>query len=151
MNLYGESAMKKLGSLFLVLIVVSSGCHKQDDSRIHVREGVGSDTLGSNIVTQPIRHAFSALIGERIEVTEAVTRMNDAGFLELYISGVNKSYNTKRFRYRVEWLDGDGLLIETKTSTWLPMSAMGKSPFSLKVVAPRTHAVDFRMDTRKWE
>ncbi|MEA3225623.1 MAG: YcfL family protein [Planctomycetota bacterium] len=143
--------MKKSGFLFLVLIVVVSGCQKQNDSRIHVREGVGSDTLGSNIVTQPVAHAFSALIGERIEVTDAVTRRSDSGFLELYISGVNKSYNTKRFRYRVEWLDGDGLLIETKTTTWLPMSAMGKSPFSFKVIAPRTNAVDFRMDTRKWE
>ena len=143
--------MKKLEFLFLVLIVVASGCHRQDDSRIHVREGVGSDTLGSNIVTRPVTHAFSALIGEGLEVTDAITRTNDAGFLELHISGLNKSYNTKRFRYRVEWLDEDGLLIETKSTTWLPMSAMGKSPFRFKVVAPRTNAVDFRMDTRKWE
>ena len=143
--------MKKLGFVFLVLIVIASGCHKQSDSRIHVREGIASDTLGSNIVTRPVAHAFSALIGEGIEVTNAVMRRNDGGFLELHISGRNKSYNTKRFRYRVEWLDEDGLLIETKTTTWLQMSAMGKSPFSFKVVAPRTNAVDFRMDTRKWE
>ena len=143
--------MKKLGFLFLVFIVVGSGCHKQEDSRIHVREGVASDTLGSNIVTRPVTHAFSALVGDGIEVTEAVKRRNDAGFLELYISGVNKSYKTKRFRYRVEWLDADGLIVGTKTTTWLPQSAMGKSPFSFKVVAPRTNAVDFRMDTRKWE
>ena len=144
--------MKKLGLLCLALIFISSGCQKQEqDPRIHVREGVASDTLGSNIVTRTVRHAFSALIGEGIEVNNAVTRRNEGGFLELHISGFNKSYNTKRFRYRVEWLDADGLLIETKTSTWLPMSAMGKSPFSFKVIAPRTNAVDFRMDTRKWE
>ena len=143
--------MKKLGFVLIALIVFSSGCQKQNDSRIHVREGVASDTLGSNIVTKPIVHAFSALIGEGIEATDAVTRRNDAGFLELYVNGHNKSYKTKRFRYRVEWLDADGLIIETKTSVWLPMSAMGKSPFSIKSVAPRTQAVDFRMDTRKWE
>lgn len=143
--------MKQIGFILIVWTLLISGCSRQNDSRIHVREGVGSDTLGSNIVTRPVAHAFSALIGERIEVTEAVTRRNDAGFLELYVSGVNKSYDTKRFRYRVEWLDADGLLIETKTSTWLPMSATGKAPFSFKVTAPRTNAVDFRMDTRKWE
>ncbi len=143
--------MKKLGFPFLVLIVIGSGCQKQGDSRIHVREGIASDTLGSNIVTRPVVQAFSDLIGEGIGVTQAVTRRNDAGFLELYINGHNKSYRTKRFRYRVEWLDADGLIIETKTSVWLPMSAMGDSPFSFKVVAPRTNAVDFRMDTRKWE
>ena len=143
--------MQKLQLLFLMLILVAFGCGRQNDSDVHVREGIGSDTLGSNIATGPVARAFSALIGEGIEITNAVTRINDGGFLELHISGINKSYNTKRFRYRVEWLDKDGLLIETKTTTWLPMSAMGKSAFAFKVVAPRTNAVHFRMDTRKWE
>ena len=143
--------MKKLEFVLIALIVFVSGCQKQNDSRIHVREGVASDTLGSNIVTRPVVHAFSALIGEGIEVTQAVTRRNDAGFLELYVNGHNKSFGTKRFRYRVEWLDEDGLMIETKTSVWLPMSATGKSPFTIKAVAPRPQAVNFRMDTRKWE
>jgi uncharacterized protein YcfL len=144
--------MKNLKVLLLISMIFLAGCgSKQKDPRIHVREGVASDTLGSNIVTRPVAHAFSALVGDGIEVTEAVTKRNDAGFLELYVSGVNKSYKTKRFRYRVEWLDADGLIVGTKTTTWLPMSAMGKSPFSFKVVAPRTNAVDFRIDTRKWE
>ena len=143
--------MKKLGIMLIMLMVLACGCAKQQYPRINLREGVGSDTLGSNIVTRPVTHAFSALIGEGLEVTEAVTRRNDAGFLELYITGYNKSFDTKRFQYKVEWLDADGLLIETKTSTWLPMSATGKTTFSFKVTAPRTNAVDFRMDTRKWE
>ncbi len=143
--------MKKLEFVLIGLIVFASGCYRHDEPRVHLREGVGSDTPGSNIVTKPVRHAFSALIGERIEVTKAVTRMSDAGFLELYVNGFNKSYNTTRFRYRVEWLDQDGLLIETKTTKWLPMSATGKTPFTIKAVAPRTNAVGFRMDTRKWE
>jgi uncharacterized protein YcfL len=143
--------MKKLEFILIVLIVTTSGCQKQGDSRVHVREGVASDTLASNIVTRPVVHAFSDLIGEGIQVTDAVTRRNDAGFLELYVNGYNKSYRTKRFRYRVEWLDADGLLIETKTSVWEQMSAMGNSPFTIKAVAPRQQAVDFRMDTRKWE
>jgi len=98
-----------------------------------------------------VAHAFSALVGDGIEITQAVTRRNDAGMLELQVDGYNSSYKTKRFRYRVEWLDEQGMLIQTKTSVWLPASAMGKSPFSLKAVAPRTEAVNFRMDTRKWE
>jgi uncharacterized protein YcfL len=143
--------MKKLEFILIALMVFAFGCHKQNNSRIHVREEVASDSLASNIVTRPVTHAFSALIGEGIEVTEAVTRRNEAGFLELYVNGRNESYETRRFRYRVEWLDADGIMIETKTSVWLPMSATGKSPFTIKAVAPRPQAVDFRMDTRKWE
>jgi len=143
--------MRKLEFVLIGLIVFACGCYKHNEPRVILREDVGSDTAGSNIITEPIQHAFSAVIGEGIEVTKAVTRRNDAGFLEIYIDGRNASYNTKRFRYKVEWLDADGIMIETKTSVWLPMSAMGKSPFTIKAVAPRVQAVNFRMDTRTWE
>ncbi len=144
--------MKKSGIILIAFMILACGCAKQQqDPRINLREGVASDTLGSNIVTKPVTHAFSALIGERIEVTKAVTRRNDGGFMELHVEGYNNSYNTTRFQYKVEWLDADGLVIESKTSTWLPKSAAGKSTFSILDKAPRLNAVDFRMNTRKWE
>ena len=137
--------------LLFVVALVLTGWVEEADSRIYVRDEVKSDSLVSNIVTRPVAHAFSALIGESIEIREAITMRSDAGFLELHVNGYNRSYKTKRFRYRVEWLDENGLLIQSKTSVWLPASAMGKSPFSLKVVAPTPKAVNFRMDTKKWE
>ncbi len=145
--------MKTITNILLIIfMVVVTGCfEQQQDSRIHMRQGVKSDSLVDNIVTKPVAYAFSALIGEGIEIKEAIMKRNKAGSLELHINGYNRSYNTRRFRYRVEWLDESGLLIQSKTSVWLPMSAMGKSPFSLKAVAPRAEAVNFRMDTKKWE
>ena len=140
-----------LNILMFVIAFVVIGCSEQHDSRIHLREEIGSDTPGTNFVTRIVSHAFSALIGEGIEITEAITQRNDAGFLEVHINGYNRSYQTKRFRYKVEWLDKNGLLIQSRTSVWLPTSAMGKSPFSLKAVASSPEAVNFRMDTKKWE
>jgi len=143
--------MKTITNILLFgIAVMITGCHERDP-RIHLRPEVRSDSLIDNIVTRPVAYAFSALIGEGIEITEAITRRNNAGFLELYVNGFNRSYQTRRFKYRVEWLDEDGLLIQTKTSVWLRTSAMGKSPFSFKVVAPTPKAVNFRMDTKKWE
>jgi uncharacterized protein YcfL len=143
--------MKKLILFYVSVVFLVIGCGEKREPRIKVREEVKSDNIVSNIVTRPVARAFSALIGEGIEIDEAVLRRNDAGLLELHVKGHNRSYDTRRFRYRVEWLDGEGLVIDTKTSVWLRTSAMGKSPFEFKVVAPRTNAVDFRMDTRKWE
>ena len=137
--------------LFLIIAVIISGCYEAHDPRINLRDEIRSDTIESNIVTRPVAYAFSALIGEGIVINDARTMRNKVGLLELHVSGLNQSQQIKRFRYRVEWLDENGLLIETKTSVWLRMSAMGKSPFSFKVVAPRPEAVNFRMDTRKWE
>ena len=143
--------MKTITNILLFgIAVMITGCHERDP-RIHLRSEVKSDNLIDNIVTRPVAYAFSALIGEGIEITEAVTRRNNAGFLELHVNGYNRSYQTRRFKYRVEWLDEDGLLIQTKTSVWLRTSATGKSPFSFKVVAPTPKAVNFRMDTKKWE
>ena len=143
--------MKTITNILLVALAFTFTACDQPPAQIHVREGIGSDNLLSNIVTRPVAYAFSALIGEGIEIDEAILARNDTGFLELNINGHNRSYNTKRFRYKIEWLDANGLMIQTKTSTWLPASATGKSSFSLKAVAPRVEAVDFRMDTKKWE
>ena len=85
--------------LFIAVLVI--GCYKQHDSRIHLREEVRSDSPGTNIVTRIVSHAFSALIGEGIEITEATTKRNEAGFLEVHINGYNRSYQTKRFKCRV--------------------------------------------------
>ena len=143
--------MKTITNILLVALAFTFTACDQPTEKIHVREGIGSDNLLNNIVTRPVAYAFSALIGERIEIDEAILARNNTGFLELNINGHNRSYNTKRFRYKIEWLDANGLMIQTKTSTWLPASATGKSSFSLKAVAPRVEAVDFRMDTKKWE
>ncbi len=143
--------MKTVTNILLVALAITFTACDQPAEKIHIREGIRSDDLASNIVTRPVVYAFSALIGEGIEIDEAILMNNDSGFLELNINGHNRSYNTRRFRYKIEWLDANGLMIQTKTSTWLPASATGKSSFSLKAVAPRVEAVDFRMDTKKWE
>ncbi|MFZ2145633.1 MAG: YcfL family protein [Sedimentisphaerales bacterium] len=143
--------MKTITNILLVALAFTFAACDRPTEKIHIREETRSDDLASNIVTRPVAHAFSALIGEGIEIDKAVLMNNDSGFLELNINGHNRSYSTKRFRYKIEWLDANGLMIQTKTSTWLPASATGKSSFSLKAVAPRVEAVDFRMDTKKWE
>jgi uncharacterized protein YcfL len=143
--------MKTITNILLFAVTLAFVSCNEQPQQINLRTEVRSDDLGNNIVTRPVAFAFSALIGEGIEVTQAFTRINKAGLLELNINGFNRSQFTKKFQYRVEWLDQDGQLIQTKTSVWQRMSAMGKSPFSFKVVAPRPEAVNFRMDTRKWE
>jgi len=144
--------MKKTGIMLIVLMVLACGCTKQQqDPRINLQEGVGSDTLGSNIVTKPVLRAFSALIGERIDITNAVMRRNTGGFMELHIEGYNNSYNTERFQYKIEWVDADGIVVDTNTSVWKPMSAAGKSTFNITDAATRPQAVDFRMNTRNQE
>ena len=137
-----------LYTLLCVITLWSFGCQSQDKGVI-LQEGVASDTLANNIVTRPVIHAFSAIIGEGLEVKQAVTHVNKDGFMELEVSGYNRSFNPLRFEYKVEWLDRSGMVVDTTTSKWMLTSAAGKSDFAIKSVAPRKEAVDFRMNTRK--
>ena len=137
-----------LNILLLGVAICLWGC-QQEDKRVIMAEDVKSDNALVNIVTKPVIHAFSWVTGEGLEIDRAVTYTNKDGFLQLEIAGHNRAFNPIRFEYKVEWLDKDGIVIDTTTSKWLTWSAAAKAPFAIKAVAPRTTAVDFRMNTRK--
>jgi uncharacterized protein YcfL len=137
-----------LNTLLVLAAVGLSGCGPQEQ-RVIMAEDVKSDNLATNIVTKPVIHAFSWIIGEGVEIDRAVTYVNKDGFLQLEIAGHNRAFNPIPFEYKVEWLDKNGMVIDSLTNKWLQTSAPAKAPFAIKAVAPRTDAVDFRMNTRK--
>ena len=133
-----------------ILALVLGGCaSKPSDERINMGKGVGGDTLGDNIITRPFAVVISALLGQGVEITEVIEARTPQGFLDVQMKGYNKAYGTKRFDYRVEWLDSNGMVIPTKTSVWIPVSALEKSEVAFRFIAPRKEAVDFRIATRK--
>ena len=142
--------MKTILKILLIVIAVAVvGCYKPTDERVNVRPGIRSSDLGTNVVTRPFKGALSALTGEGIEIKDVKLFKNEAGFLEVHVTGFNAAMYTKRFEYKVEWLDANGVVLETKTSVWLPASAKAKSIFAFKAVAPRRQAENFRIITRK--
>lgn len=134
----------------IVGMVLLAGCvSKPSDPRLNMGKGVRGDTLGDNIVTRPFALVISALLGEGVEIQDVTESRTPQGFLDVQMRGYNNAYGVKRFEYRVEWLDAAGLVIPTKTSVWIPVSAMGKSEVTFRFIAPRKEAVDFRISTRK--
>jgi uncharacterized protein YcfL len=141
-----------LAVCLLTVLLVFCGCQSKDkESNVHFKPGVGSDNIVSNFITRPIGNFFSALIGEGIEEGETIMGRNESGFLVINVKGYNRSPGTKRFKYKVEWLDANGARISNRTSVWLPMSVTGKNTFSIKAVAPTKEAVNFTLDTKRWE
>jgi uncharacterized protein YcfL len=134
---------------FVVSAVLLNGCGESGDKRVNLDTGVKSDNLANNALTRPVYGAFSLLIGEGIDLKDVKVFTNDAGFMEVQATGYNRAIYTKRFDYKVEWLDKNGVVVDSKASVWLPVSAKAKSTFSFKTVAPSKDVVDFRMNTRK--
>jgi uncharacterized protein YcfL len=131
------------------MVFFASGCYKPTDERVNIQEGIRSDTLESNTLTRPVFHAFSALGGAGIEIKNVDVRTSELGFMQLQVTGYNNSYDTRTFRYKVEWLDRDGHVLDAKTSVWMPVSALSKATFTIQSTAPSKDAVNFRMNTRK--
>jgi uncharacterized protein YcfL len=132
-----------LTSLLLV------GCHPgSSDTRVNTATGVKSDTLTNNVITRPIGSFINFFLGPGIEITGVTDRRNASNFLEVQITGVNHATKRKIFDYRVEWLDADGMLVDTPMTTWLPQSVMPGTTFSFKAIAPNPKATDFRVITR---
>jgi hypothetical protein len=140
--------MKKI-VLVLSLLIVTAGCYKEYDPDVNLPPGVRSDSVGNNIITRPITGLISILIGEGIVVNNIKEARTPEGFLEVQVSGVNKSQYKKIFEYRPEWLDANGMLIDTVMSKWQTMSVMPESGFQFKVTAPTADANDYRINTRK--
>lgn len=138
-----------LNAILCLVVLYGPGCYQPHDERVNLQQGLRSDSLGSNIVVRPIGQVWSALIGEGITVNRITSWTNKDGFMELEVRGYNQSHDVRRFLYRVEWLDSSGVVIGSKATAWLQNSSMGKSPFTIRAVAPTTTAVDFRINTRK--
>jgi len=137
-----------LNIMLLTVAIGLFGC-QQEDKRINMAVDVKSDNVLVNTVTKPVIYAFSWVIGEGLEIDKAVTFVNKDGFMQLEVQGHNRAFNPIRFEYKVEWLDKDGMTIDSEMSKWLPWSAAARAPFVIKATAPKTTAVDFRMNTRK--
>jgi hypothetical protein len=142
--------MKKflLLSFFAVLVVFLGGC-TEDDKRVNLDTGVKSDNLANNVLTRPVYAAFSLLAGEGIDLKDVKVIRNDAGFMEIQVTGYNRAIYTKRFDYKVDWLDKNGVSVDSKAAVWMPVSVTSRTIFNFKAVAPTKEVVDFRMDTRK--
>jgi len=140
--------MKKI-VLVLSVLALMAGCYKEYDPDVNLPPGVRSDSLGNNIITRPITGIISILIGEGIVVNNIKEARTPEGFLEVQVSGYNKSQYKKIIEYRTDWLDANGMQIDTVMSKWQTMSAMPKSGFLFKVTAPTAEAADYRINTRR--
>ncbi len=144
--------MKKFFLLlfFALSILFLNACQKEyKDERVNVTYDVKSDNVVNNWFTRPFAGAYSLLAGEGIDVKDVKTMTNEAGFLEVQVTGFNRAVYTKRFDYKVDWLDKNGVVVDAKSSVWTTVSVKSRTTFSYKTVAPAKDVVDFRMNTRK--
>ncbi len=141
--------MWKQTSVAVLALFVLGGCHPgSNDARVSTPKGVQSDTLGSNVITRPVGDFVNFLVGKGIEITNVIDRRTQDNLLQVQVSGVNHSTKRKIIDYRTEWLDKDGILVDSAMTRWESQSVMPKGTFSIVAIAPHPRVTDFRMNTR---
>jgi uncharacterized protein YcfL len=139
--------MKKAVAV-LGIIMCIAGCYQQHSPDVTLQKGVRSGSWDNNVITRPIGSLISFLISEGVKVTNVKEARTPEGFLMVQVSGFNESAFKKRFEYRAEWMDGNGMMIDSIMSKWMPMSVPAESEFSFKVISPSPNAADYRINTR---
>jgi uncharacterized protein YcfL len=135
---------------FAVSIVLLNGCNKEyEDKRVSLDSDVKSSDAVNNYLTRPVYAAFSLLAGHGIDLKDVKVFRNNSDFIEIQVTGYNRAIYTKRFDYKVDWLDKNGATVDSKAAVWMPVSAKSRTTFYFKAVAPSKEVTDFRMDTRK--
>ena len=122
--------MKKfLLSVSLLMLLVSGCAHNpipQADARVKLVGGLGSS----------------------VYVSDVLCVRNQAGYCLLQANMVNNSKKQARVEYKVQWLDGTGMEIESLVSTWQMIAVQPGEIKGLSAVAPNKEASDFRFYAR---
>ena len=84
-----------------------------------------------------------------VELTQVDSRLTPEGFLEVLVTGRNKTQNYKDLEYRVEWLDNSGFPLPSTIKRWVRFPAFEGSQFRFNAVASHAKARDFRILIRK--
>jgi uncharacterized protein YcfL len=71
------------------------------------------------------------------------------GNYEVQVTVANNGFKTRRFSYLFDWIDENGMIIETSMSTWKTASVAAGGTIVISSVAPNDTARTFQLQTRR--
>lgn len=87
-------------------------------------------------------------LGSALYITDVKCAKGDSNHYVFQANAVNNTRSVLRLRYKVVWLDANGIEIPTVLSTWQPFSIAPKDIAGLRAVAPVPEAADMRFYVR---
>jgi uncharacterized protein YcfL len=90
------------------------------------------------IVTDQTLNAYCQVVG--VYKTTVSTDL-----LKIQVDVYNSQSEPAQFNYKFEWIDQDGIIVDTPLSIWKTQTIQGGEVISLTAVAPNPRATDFRL------
>lgn len=88
-------------------------------------------------------------LGQKLYVTDVRCAKGTSQYLTFQANVVNNTGSELRVQWKVQWLDPDGMEIDSVVSTWNDAAIQPYDIKGLKGTAPRTDAADMRFYVRE--
>lgn len=128
----------KILACFLFASLVLTACQTRS---VNTVERANPLALPQGVVDRRVQADVS--LSETLRVLAVNQTLVSGDLLKLQVRVENLSQKTQFFRYRIEWYDREGFLVETSTDLWKPLILQGREVSSLTSVALSPKAVDF--------
>lgn len=96
-------------------------------------------------MTDDKRVITDASLNRNVNVVGINETTISTGFTKVQVELLNKTSSPYSFRYHFDWFDGQGMLVQTPTSSWIDRRIQGKETMDIISVAPTETAKDFRL------
>jgi uncharacterized protein YcfL len=78
-----------------------------------------------------------------VEVIGANTAESASGLLQAQVTLHNRTDSTKSIEYRFDWVDANGIQVDSPQARWIVVHVMGKDTVRVNALAPVPGARDF--------
>ncbi|MEI7436483.1 MAG: YcfL family protein [bacterium] len=124
-------------ALLCGLELVLTGCRTPPSA------GITVESYQKNSIT-----VNSKILRGWLTVTEVTANRGVNELLSAQVTAQNVTQKDCQFEYRFEWLDKNGMTINTLMTTWVPLSVSAMEMARMRAVAPSKAAEDFVLIVR---
>lgn len=134
-------SLVSIGLLSGAFLLLESGC----SSTTTVNSVENAQTVAQRKMLAEKCIITDRSLNNAVRVLDINSSTSPAGYLKIQVKVLNRTSSLKRFSYRVEWYDQNGIIINLPTASAIPMAIEGKDIIPLVQVAPTPMAKDFRI------
>ena len=107
--------------------------------------------ISSPVPPMDSRVTVAPNLGSKLYVTDVRCAKGSSEYLTFQANVVNNTDSELRVQWKVQWLDPDGLEMDSLVSSWNSVAIQPFDIKGLKGTAPRTDAADMRFYVREME
>ena len=128
--------------LLLPLLLAAAGCETVNSTE---RE----NPLGQKTMVQDRRITSDVRLNDAARIVGVNEGKTPEGLLRIQVKIFNATWTSHNIFYTFEWLDGNGMIVETAVAGWTEMQIIGQDSRLINGIAPDKSVVDFRFKMKQ--